>query len=95
MLISGKVFEYLASRSPIIAVCSPTGDAARLMKQCNRNETIGFDDKQKMKELLLEYFNQWLLQNGNVKHAGNEHYAFSREAQCKNFAAILNQLVGK
>ncbi len=95
MLISGKIFEYLATRKPILALSPAVGDASKLLDICNRNKIISFEDKGKMKEQLLECFNQWMAQKGSIEHEGNEHYAFSRKAQCEKFAGILNQLATK
>jgi glycosyltransferase involved in cell wall biosynthesis len=55
-VVSGKLFEYLASGKPILSIGHPTGDAAKILAECNAGSMIGFDAFEDFKESLLFYY---------------------------------------
>jgi glycosyltransferase involved in cell wall biosynthesis len=55
----GKLFEYLAVGFPILGVGPVDGDAAGLIKESLSGEMVDGSDRQKLKEVLGEYFVNW------------------------------------
>lgn len=92
VLMSGKIFEYLASGSRVLGIGPVTGNAAKLLKQCNRDEMIAFEDKEKMKAVLHQYFKKWLTSRQKFEYTGNEHLIYSRRQQCGVLAQILDNV---
>ncbi len=91
-VLTGKIFEYMASGRPILCIGPEDGDSARILSETRTGVTAGFDDKSKMKAVILD----WM-----VKHAENQLVAndtkavekYSRRNLTKEFVKILNGLV--
>lgn len=91
VILTGKLFEYLASRTPLLAIGPPTGNAAHILKRCNRQPMHDYSDQSSLKEQLQEAFASF--QDGaHLKHKGDEHEQFSREDLTKTLATWLNRL---
>lgn len=61
-LIPAKVFEYMASGRPILCIGPTNGDTAKILDETQAGVTIGFEDKEKMKETIKSLY---------LKHQGN------------------------
>ncbi len=61
-LIPAKVFEYMASGKPILCIGPTNGDTAKILDETQAGVTIGFEDKEKMKETIKSLY---------LKHQGN------------------------
>lgn len=51
-IVTGKVFEYLASGRPILAIGPPDGDLAVILEQCGAGKVIDYEDKKGMLEAI-------------------------------------------
>lgn len=58
-IMTGKLFEYLAARRPILVIGPEDGDAAKVLDETKSGKAIDFDDKEKMKKTIFEYFNDF------------------------------------
>jgi len=54
--LTGKLFEYLASGKPIIAVAPPDGEVARILQETGTGWCASPDDRPGLKRLLTEAF---------------------------------------
>ncbi|MBR6438492.1 MAG: glycosyltransferase family 4 protein [Bacteroidales bacterium] len=90
-ILTGKLFEYLASGRPVLAVGPAKGDAARVLSETNCGITADYDDKSKMKEAILEYFNK---RNDNQLVGCNKKAVekYSRRNLTKDFVKLLNDI---
>lgn len=86
-IIPGKLFEYMVSERPIIAIGPEEADFASIMKATNTGIFITYDDKDKLKDTILQYFNQYL--QGNLKANAIGLQQYSR----KNLTGQLAQLL--
>lgn len=91
-IITGKIFEYLASRTPLLSVGPTYGDAAKILSDCNRPPMLDYDDEKQIKARLHFLFNVWKESNLRPKHEGNEHEQFSRKKLTQKLANILDQV---
>jgi glycosyltransferase involved in cell wall biosynthesis len=66
LIITGKLFEYLASGSPVLSVGPLDGDAAAILKETGRKEMVGYADKQIFKEQLLSLYRNWKERDGKL-----------------------------
>jgi glycosyltransferase involved in cell wall biosynthesis len=85
--IPGKVFEYLASGNPILAVGSGDGDVAGILKQTKAGEVFERTDLSGMKNALLNYFKRW--KNGEANR-DRDVSDYSRKQMTIKLADILN-----
>jgi hypothetical protein len=51
-IITGKLFEYLATRKPILCLGPADGDAAEIIKKCGSGVTLDYHDSEKISEYI-------------------------------------------
>ena len=91
-LLTGKLFEYLASGRPILCIGPEDGDAAHVINEANAGTAIGFDDKDKMKDTLKSLYQKYLNHNlPNNPNADIERY--SRRALAGEYASLLEKSI--
>ena len=91
-ILTGKLFEYMASGRPILCIGPEDGDSARILNETQTGITVGFNDKEKMKSVILDLL---------VKHSANQLVTndikavekYSRRNLTKDFVKILNEIV--
>lgn len=64
-ILTGKLFEYLASRKQIICIGSRKGDAARIINECNAGMTFERSETEALTTHLTGLFSQKTLIAGN------------------------------
>ncbi|NOX38346.1 MAG: glycosyltransferase family 4 protein [Calditrichaeota bacterium] len=69
----GRIYEHLALRKPILAMCPLDGDLAELIRQCQAGEVVPHDDVEGIKRVLA----QWL----TYPERSREKYRFERIEQ--------------
>jgi galactitol-specific phosphotransferase system IIB component len=87
-IIPGKLFEYMVSERPIIAIGPKGSDFAEIITNTNTGVFITYDEKEKLKKLILSYFELYLIKKLIVSPVGLQEY--SRKNLTKNLAEILN-----
>ncbi|MBQ3737409.1 MAG: glycosyltransferase [Bacteroidales bacterium] len=91
-ILTGKLFEYLASGRPILCIGPEDGDAARVIKEAKAGTTVGFDDKEKMKAAFKDWFEKYNRQE--LKATTSESIRqFSRQSQCKHYVVLLDAII--
>ena len=93
-ILTGKLYEYLASGRPILCIGPEDGDAAHLLKETNSGQVIDFEDKEKMKDVVLDLYQKYL--NNELTDNTNpiiEHY--SRKAMAKEYGKLLVKTITK
>lgn len=89
-IVTGKMFEYLASRRPILCIGPEDGDAAKILMQCKAGVVNNYTDVQSLKKHLLNFYTQYKNGTLNVESTGYEKY--SRKNLTGKLAAVLNNL---
>jgi len=90
-LLTGKLFEYLASGRPILCIGPEDGDAAKVLNETGAGTTVSFGDKEKMKDTIKALYNRYL--EGNLTNDANpvvEQY--SRRVLAGEYVKLLQQL---
>ena len=86
-IIPGKLFEYMVSERPILAIGPEDADFAAIIKQTNTGVFALYDNKDLVKETLLSYYRLYLAQNLKVYPVGLQQY--SRRNLTKQLADLL------
>jgi glycosyltransferase involved in cell wall biosynthesis len=55
-MLTGKLFEYIASGRPILCLGPADGDAAAVIKNTSTGEIAEWDDEEKIKDILKKYY---------------------------------------
>jgi hypothetical protein len=89
LILTGKIFEYLATKRPILSVGPKDGDAAEVLTACDQLPMLDYKDLPGIKRIILDAIER---QNTHMKLEviGNEHYlTLSRRAQ----ASLLSETI--
>lgn len=92
-VITGKIFEYLASGRPILCIGPEDGDAAHIVNEAHAGLVAGFEDKAKIKAHIAHFYTQYKAGTLEVQSTGIE--AFSRKALTGKFAQLLEAISAK
>lgn len=84
-IITGKLFEYLASGKPVICLGPPDGDAAGILRDCSHGQTFGYSDAAG----IYDYIKAIISNPDLVEKKAPEIY--SRRNIVRNLVALLNQ----
>jgi glycosyltransferase involved in cell wall biosynthesis len=74
-IIPGKLFEYMISGRPIIAIGPRGSDFAEIISKTNTGEFFEYSEKMKLKSVLLDYYNRFLEGNLQSNPVGLEQYS--------------------
>jgi len=88
---TGKVFEYLAARRPILATGGGEGVIKDLMEQTGAG--IHAADKESVKEAVLSFYNEYK-SKGEVSYKGREEEInkFSHREMARKFSEVLDSI---
>jgi len=89
-IVTGKMFEYLASRRPILCIGPEDGDAAKILIECKAGVVNNYTDVQSLKKHLLNFYTQYKNGTLGVESTGYERY--SRKNLTGKLATVLNNL---
>lgn len=93
-VLTGKLFEYLASGRPILAVGPEDGDSAKIISETDSGIVIDFDDKEKMKSVIMDFYQKYK-DNQLVTKRSESVERFSRRNLAKEYVKLLNQTIVK
>lgn len=85
---TGKLFEYLASRRPILAVIPKDTDAAKLINEAGAGRVVDPDDVREIEKNIYEMYVDY--KNGGLKAHTADLDRFDRKNLTRNLADILN-----
>jgi glycosyltransferase involved in cell wall biosynthesis len=55
-IVTGKFFEYLAARRPILAIGPKGGDVDRMVRECKAGQLFSYDEGDQMNQYILDLF---------------------------------------
>ena len=91
VVLSGKIFEYLAARRPILALV-PEGEAARLVRETKSGIVVGPDDTPGIKEAIWHLYRHY--EDGSLGLEENSSIdQFTRANLTCKLAALFSELV--
>ena len=88
-IITGKIFEYLQAKRPILAIGPEDGDAAMILKNTNAGTIIGFKNKTALKAAILNLYKDYKEGVLFVKSINIEQY------HRKNITSQLAEVIKK
>jgi glycosyltransferase involved in cell wall biosynthesis len=86
-IVTGKVFEYFLAKRPILAIAPTDGDLSSIIKETQTGIVVGFYDKKRLKEAILNYFEAYLKNSLEIKSKNIEKY--HRKNLTKQLAKLL------
>ncbi|MFD1604942.1 glycosyltransferase family 4 protein [Flavobacterium artemisiae] len=87
-IIPGKLFEYMVSNRPIIAIGPQGSDFADIVTQTNTGVFFDYSEKARLKSVILDFFNQFL--EGKLQAHGVGLQQYSRKNLTKQLAQLIH-----
>ncbi len=92
LLLTGKLFEYLAAKRPIVCITPVHGDASELLRESSNSSSIHlYNDKQGLKEQFETIFDAW--KNGKDLYTNSHADQYSRKNLTGTMAQNLRSLL--
>ncbi|RZJ54241.1 MAG: glycosyl transferase family 1 [Flavobacterium sp.] len=88
-IIPGKLFEYMVSNRPIIAIGPQGSDFADIIKETNTGVFFDYSEKAKLKSVILDFYNQFL--EGKLQANGVGLQQYSRKNLTKQLVQLISQ----
>ncbi|WP_233194554.1 glycosyltransferase family 4 protein [Aquimarina sp. I32.4] len=88
-IIPGKLFEYMISKRPILAIGPAEADISKLISETNSGYFFEYDEYDKIKKQLLDCFTQF--EKGTLVSEVEGINKYSRSALTETFAKLLKQ----
>ena len=89
-ILTGKFYEYLASKRPILAIGPTDGDAALVLNDTGAGTMVGFSDEVETEKAILDYYARYKSNTLVVQTESVEK--FSRRSLTGELALLLNSL---
>jgi glycosyltransferase involved in cell wall biosynthesis len=89
-ILTGKLFEYLAARRPILCIGPTDGDAAAIIRETQSGKTCNFTDIKGISEAISASFTQF--KSGSLLQSGSGVEKYSRKALTGKLVNILNDM---
>ncbi len=74
-ILTGKLFEYLGVKKPILSIGPEDGDAAEIINKCNAGKTFDYENVTGISDFILQFTNNSI--HGSY-YKGNFHNNYSR-----------------
>lgn len=89
-ILTGKIYEYLAVKRPIICIGPEDGEAAKVVLASGAGLVSGFENKTKLKANILDFYAKY---KAKIEFEGGKNYLkFNRKIQTGELAALLDKI---
>jgi glycosyltransferase involved in cell wall biosynthesis len=89
-ILTGKLFEYLSAKRPILAIGPEDGDLADVIEDTNAGVIVDFDNDDKLSSEILKLYHQY--KKGNLEVDSKNTNKYHRKELTKKVAFIINSL---
>ncbi len=89
-ILTGKVFEYLGSGRPILAICPESGDIAGIIKETKTGIVVPFNQKERLKDSILKLFTDYKHQKSTLHSIAITKY--SRLSLTQQMAEVFDEV---
>ena len=88
-IITGKIFEYLQVKRPILAIGPASGDLSEILKETNSGIIVGFDDVKSLKKEILQMYNAF--KSGKLESNSNNIEQYHRRNLTEKLADLIKK----
>lgn len=89
-ILPGKLFEYLASRRPVLGIGQTDGAMATVLRETLAGQTFDWQDSAGIRRFVQDAFAQWL--SGSIPPTIGDITPYSRRSLTHNLANLLERL---
>ncbi len=88
-ILTGKLFEYLASKKPILCIGPVDGNAAKVIKETGSGHVFDYSNKEGVKEQLLSYYRSFTQKS--LSFESKDINKYSRNYLTHKLARVINK----
>ena len=89
-ILTGKLFEYLIAKRPILAIGPEDGDLSEILKETDSGILIDFSNREQLSSEILKFYHQY--KKGNLKVNSKNIGKYHRKELTKKLAFIIKSL---
>lgn len=89
-IITGKIFEYLKAKRPILAIAPNNGDLANIINETHAGFIIDYEDRELLKNTILALYTSY--KKGNLHIDSNNIEQYHRKELTKNVATLIKNI---
>jgi len=90
-IITGKIFEYLQAKRPILAIGPEDGDLAEIINDTNSGVIVGFNDVESIKDEVLKLYASF--KKGNLKIDSKNINQYHRKNLTQGLSEIIKETI--
>ncbi len=91
-ILTGKLFEYLASQRPILCIGPVDGDAADIIRSCDAGDAFDYTQGEAIYAFLEKQLEEWKASGKTSGGDAAKVNTFSREAQAAEVLRVLGEI---
>ena len=89
-IIPGKLFEYLSSRKPILAIGPENWDAERIINETNTGKVFTYQDHDQIKSFIKKEFSRY--KNGSELNPAGNISKYHRKSLTRELAEVIKNI---
>ncbi len=89
-ILTGKLFEYLAVKRPLLAIGNTESDVADVLRETQVGKIVDFEDTKILKQTILNYFDAF--QKGNLNTLTSNIEKYTRQNLTKELVDLLTKM---
>ncbi|WP_139959406.1 glycosyltransferase [Flavicella sediminum] len=89
-IITGKIFEYLVAKRPILAIGPVDGDLAEILKETDAGTIVDFEDYTSLKRVILDLYKGY--QNNSLETKSEGIQKYHRKEITRQLSEILKTI---
>lgn len=88
-IIPGKIFEYMATGNPILAIGPSGGDVEKILEETESGSYFTHTQKDKVKSFILSEYKKWKM--NFIKNPSSKIYQYSRKSLTQRLSEIISR----
>jgi len=92
-ITTGKLFEYLAAKRPILCIGPKGGDADKILAETNGGLISSYEDSRNLEANILYFYNKY--KQGNLPCESVNIEKYSRKMLTGEVAGVLEGIISK
>ena len=89
-IITGKIFEYLQAKRPILAIGPEDGDLAEIISETNSGVIVDFENKEQLKKEIAKLYSEF--KNNSLKVNSKNIEQFHRKELTQKLSEVIKAL---
>jgi len=89
--LPGKLFEYLASRRPVLAIAPENGAAAQIIRSLEAGAIISPDNIQFVKQTIFEFYKKW--EQGRLSRITSDISVYNRRFLTRRLSRVFEKVI--